>query len=121
MITPHQLSTEAKRLLQTTPPDQFLNIIKGGGFFEKTKGLDRIYDIGMLIHKIEGQNGVGDWLQVVIDKHRFPSVVDSSLKSFYLAFPSCKMPIPSNIYTDNYKVHRKIPRGTVSKDDHYFS
>lgn len=117
--TPHQLSTEAKRLLQTVPSETFLNVIKGGGFFEKSKALDRIYDIGVLIHKIERDNG--DFLHVVVDKHRFPSVIDSSLKNFYLEFPSCKMPIPSNLLLEDYKVNRKIPRGSTSSEDKFFS
>ena len=91
------------------PPEAFLPFIKGGGFFEKTKGLGRIYDIGILLHKIEAQSG--DYLHVVIDKHRFPSVIDSSLKSFFLPFPSNKMPIPSNLDDPHHKALRKIPRG----------
>ncbi len=118
LITPHQLSTEAKRLLQTLPSDQFLHYIKGGGFFEKTKGLDRIYDIGVLLHKIEGPGG--DFLHVLVDKHRFPSVVDSSKKSFYLAFPKNKMPIPCNYGIEGYKVLRKIPKFSGNKDDDSF-
>lgn len=118
-MTPHQLSTEAKRLLQTTPGEQFLHVIKGGGFFEKTKGLDRIYDIGILCHIVNAS--AGDFLHVVVDKHRFPSVVDSSLKSFFLEMPSCKMPIPSNILEEGRKIHRKVPRSLVSKDDAFFS
>lgn len=118
-VSPHQLSTEAKRLLQTTPQDQFLHAIKGGGFFEKTKGLDRIYDIGVLIHIVN--SAAGDFLHVVVDKHRFPSVVDSSLKSFFLEMPSCKMPIPSNIFDENYRVNRKIPRSSASKEDSFFT
>lgn len=114
-VTPHQLSTESKRLLQNTPAEQFLTTIKGGGFFERTKGLDRIYDIGILLHKIETP-GSGDYLHVVIDKHRFPTVVDSSLKSFFLKFPSCKMPIPNNLRDENYKVIRRIPKGFVSTE-----
>lgn len=117
-ITPHQLSTEAKRLLQVHPPETFLHAIKGGGYFEKTKGLDRIYDIGLLLHKIEATSG--DYLHVVIDKHRYPTVVDSSLKSFYLEFPACKMPIPSNVLDPYHKPHRKIPRGSSVKDDAFF-
>lgn len=107
-ITPHQLSTDAKRLLQTVPAEGFLNQIKGGGFFEKTKGLDRIYDIGILLHKVE--SGDRSFLNVVVDKHRFPTVVDSSLKSFFLPFPKCGMPIPNNLHFDNYKIHRKLPK-----------
>lgn len=117
--TPHQLSTEAKRLTQIHPGEQFLNAIKGGGFFEKTKGLPRIYDIGMLIHKIETEGG--DYLHFVIDKHRFPTVVESNLKSFFLAFPKCKMPIPSNINDENYKVLRKLPKVMSSSADSFFS
>jgi len=117
-ITPHQLSTDAKRLLQNTPQEQFLHAIKGGGFFEKTKGLDRIYDIGVLINKAE--TPAGDFLHVVIDKHRFPTVVESSAKSFYLAFPACKAPIPSNLENPDHKVLRRIPRSVVSRDDDLF-
>lgn len=118
-ITPHQLSTEAKRLLQTVPTDQFLHYIKGGGFYEKSKGLDRIYDIGLLLHKVEMPSG--DYLHVVIDKHRFPTVVDSSKKSFYLAFPKNKMPIPSNYGIPDYKALRKIPKFVAtSKDEALF-
>lgn len=119
-VTPHQLSTEAKRLLQTVPQDQFLHKIKGGGFFEKTKGLDRIYDIGILLHKVELPNDA--YLHVVVDKHRFPSVVDSSLKSFFLKFPSNKMPIPNNLRNEDYKVLRKVPKvfaSSIPSDEHH--
>lgn len=118
-ITPHQLSTDAKRLLQNTPQEQFLHAIKGGGFFEKTKGLDRIYDIGILISKVDRSND--SFLHVVIDKHRFPTIVDSSLKSFYLAFPSNGMPIPSNIEISDYKINRKIPKQQNSSGSDFFS
>ena len=118
-ITPHQLSTEAKRLLQTVPSDQFLHYIKGGGFYEKSKGLDRIYDIGILLHKVSKDDA--DWLHVVIDKHRFPTIVDASKKSFFLKFPKNGMPIPSNYGIPDYKILRKIPKFTqASKDDALF-
>lgn len=118
--TPHQLDTKAKQLLQVVPPDQFLNHIKGGGFFEKTKALDRIYDIGLLMHKIETPEM--DYLHMVVDKHRLPTVVESSLKSFYLAFPKNGMPIPSNYNKEGYKILRKIPKHSLgsSKDDGLF-
>lgn len=117
-MTPHQLSTEAMRLMSTVPPDQFLKLIKGGGFFEKTKGLGRIYDIGILIHIANMANG--SFLHVIVDKHRFPTVVDSSLKEFFLEMPSNKMPIPSNVDNPAHKVLRKIPRTTANKEDEYF-
>lgn len=115
-ITPHQLNTEAKRI--AVAPDQLLFAIKGGGFFEKTRGLDRVYDIGILQHKVETPNG--DFLHMLIDKHRFPSVIDSSKKSWYLKFPSNKMPIPSNYDQQDYRILRKIPRGFSNPDDALF-
>jgi hypothetical protein len=119
-MTPHQLDTKAKQLLQVVPAEQFLNHIKGGGFFEKTKALDRIYDIGILFHKVETPDG--DYLHVVVDKHRFPTVVEGTYKSFYLKFPKNGMPIPSNYNIANYKILRKIPKGSLgnSKDDGLF-
>ncbi len=117
-MTPHQLSTEAKRTLTLYPNEQFLNNIKGGGYFEKTRGLDRVYDIGILINKCETSNG--DWLHVVIDKHRFPSVIDSRLKSAFIQFPSNKMPIPANADKEDYKITRKIPRGSGASSSSSF-
>lgn len=117
-ITPHQLSTDAKRLLQSTPSEQFLHVIKGGGFFEKTKGLDRIYDIGILIHRVE--TPAGTFLHVVVDKHRFPTVIDAHKKSFFLHMPDCGMPIPCNLFDSDYRVLRKIPRSKATADDALF-
>lgn len=116
--SPHQLSTDAKRKLETIAADQFLHFIKGGGFFEKTKGLDRIYDIGVLIHKVS--RGDDDFLHMVLDKHRFPTVVENSKKSWFLPFPKGGMPIPSNLDDEDYKVYRKIPRILSTKDDDFF-
>lgn len=95
--------------------------IKGGGFFERAKGLDRIYDVGIIIHKVG--NGDKDYLHVVIDKHRLPTIVDSSLKSFFLPFPKCGAPIPANINIENHKILRKIPKSFASDagQDNFFS
>lgn len=107
-MTPWQLSTEAKRQLQLMPADSFLPFIKGGGFFEKTRGLDRIYDIGILQHIVS--TPAGDYLHMVLDKHRFPTVVDNVHKSWFLKFPSNMMPIPSNINNPDHKILRKVPK-----------
>lgn len=119
-MTPHQLSTEAKRLLQMVPAESFLSAIKGGGFFEKSRGLDRIYDIGILMHKIETPSG--DYLHMMLDKHRFPTVVDSVSKSWFLPFPKNKMPIPSNLDKEDYRVLRKLPKSVArnEKEDALF-
>ena len=120
-MTPHQLSTEALRLQQTVPQEQFLKAIKGGGYFEKTKGLGRIYDIGVLINKVEAESG--DYLHVLVDKHRFPTVIDAHLKEFFLPFPSNKMPIVPTSGKEDHKILRKIPRASMTqkRDDYDFS
>lgn len=71
------------------------------------------------MHKVSKDDG--DWLHVVIDKHRFPTIVDASKKSFFLKFPKNGMPIPSNYGIPDYKILRKIPKFTqASKDDALF-
>lgn len=117
-LTPHQLNTKALEVLQVTPQDQFLPRIKGAGFYEKTKGLARIFDIGILIHKCEMPDA--DYLHVIIEKHRLPTVVDAKYKSFFLPFPKNKMPIPFNIGKPDHKVLRKIPKQFASPDDSFF-
>lgn len=119
LLNPRQLSTEALRLESTVPAENFLNTIKGQGFFEGSKGLGRIFDIGILLHKCETQ--AGNFLNVLVDKHRFPSVIDSKYKQFFLEMPESMMPIPSNLMTEDYKVLRKIPRSRASPDDDFFS
>ena len=94
-------------------------MIKGQGLFEKSRGIDRIFDIGVLLHKVSTDHG--DYLHVVIDKHRFPSVVDTALKSFFLEFPNNKMPIPANVDDPYHKAMRKIPRANGGKTEAFFN
>lgn len=118
MITPHQLSTDAKRVRSTLPVGQFLPFIKSGGFFERTKGLDRVYDIGILIDKCE--TPFGDFLHVLLDKHRFPTPIDNVATSFFLEFPPCKMPILPTYGKEGHKIIRKLPKHALNKDEALF-
>lgn len=94
-ITPHQFSTEAKNLLRSgMPEDQFLNEIAEKGYWEGNKGLDRIFDLGILIHLFKYK---GEWfLCFRRDKHRISTILDDKYKYFLMKFPKY-MPIPSDI------------------------
>lgn len=94
-ITPHQLSTEAKILLRNGMPGyQLVKEIAEKGYFDKTKALDREFDIGILLCKF--RHNKKDYLAVQRDKHKIPTIVDEEKKFFILEFPN-KMPIPSDI------------------------
>lgn len=94
-MTPHQLSTEAKRLLRAgIPEDQFVKEICGRGYFEGTSALDRIYDGCILIHLFKSNKET--YLSLQLDKHRFPTVVDDDKRYFILKFPK-GMPIPYSL------------------------
>lgn len=103
-ITPHQLSTEAKMLARSgIPEDQLVLELKGKGYWEGNKGLDRIYDIGILIHlfKMKGET----FLSFCIDKHRLPTVIDDSYKYFLYKFPK-GMPIPHDVDSEDTSYRR---------------
>lgn len=98
-VTPHQLSTEAKNLLRTgIPEDQFLAEIKGKGYLEGNKGLDRIYDIGIFIHLFKARGEA--FLGFCIDKHRLPTIVEEHFKHFMYKFPKF-MPLPHDVNEEN--------------------
>lgn len=91
-VTPHQLSTEAKMLARSGVSEESLVLEwKGRGYWEGNKGLDRVYDIGILLHvfKIKGKA----FLSFCVDKHRIPTVIDESLKYFLYEFPK-GLPLP---------------------------
>lgn len=95
LITPHQISTEAKSLIRGgTPEDQFVKEIAERGYWERTKGLDRVYDCCILIHLFKHNKET--YLSVLREKHRIPTIVDEEKKYFIYKFPP-KMPIPSDI------------------------
>lgn len=120
LLNVRQVSTEGIREESTNPGPAFLNRLKGQSFYEGSKGIGRIQDINMLIHRIEQDNGP-TWLHCIVDKHRFPTAVDSKLKEWFLKMPENMMPIPSNLMDEDYKVHRRMPRTMSSADDAFFA
>jgi hypothetical protein len=119
-LSPHQLSTEAKALLRGgMPEDQFVKEIAGKGYFEKSKGMDRIYDGCLLMHKFRHQNKY--YLSIYLDKHRLPTIVDDDLKYMLLPFPK-GMPIPDDIFDEEPMHLRKLPKFSSSnQDDNLFN
>lgn len=95
LITPHQLSTEAKQLLRGgIPEDQFVKEIESKGYFDKTRALDREFDGCLLIHLFKSQGDT--YLSIQRDKHRISTIIDEKEKYMLLKFPK-GMPIPSDL------------------------
>ena len=89
VITPHQVSTEAKQLIRNgLPEDKFVRDIEGKGYYAGSKQLDQEVDLEIYIHLFK-HNGVW-YLSVQRGKHRLPSIVQDDYKYFLLPFPIVK-------------------------------
>lgn len=71
LITPHQLSTEAKMQIREGKQD-FVKTLVGGGYYDKCKTVDNEVDLELFIH-IEVINGVS-YLTIQRGKHRKASI-----------------------------------------------
>lgn len=97
-ISPHQLSTEAKGLLRSgVPEDQFVREVAEKGYWEGNKGLDRIFDVGIIIHlfKFRGET----FLSLARDKHRINTIVEDKYKYCLFKFPKA-MPLPHDLQSE---------------------
>lgn len=83
-ITPHQISTEGKQLIRDGHSD-FVKKIAGLGYYEGTRGLDRIVDCEIYLHieKLDGKS----YLTIQRGKHRVPGIIPDSDMYFVLPFP----------------------------------
>jgi replicative DNA helicase len=116
-ITPHQLSTEAKNLLRGgLPEDHFVKEIAEKGYWEGNKGLDRIFDLGLLIHLFK-HNGE-TYLSIQRDKHRISSIVEDAYKYFIMKFPKF-MPLPHD-YDVESTGFRKLPSAASNASEDLF-
>jgi hypothetical protein len=103
-ITPHQFSTEAKALIRGgMPEDVFVKEIAEKGYWERTKGLDRIYDCAILIHIFKYNKET--YFTGFREKHRIPTILDEDMKYAIMKFPY-KMPIPSDVNSDRISYNK---------------
>jgi len=93
-ITPHQISTEAKRLLRNGIPDlEFVKKLYGKGFYAGSAQLDQEVDLEIFLHKASlNRKPV---LTYQRGKHRIDSIVDEKDMYGMLEFPR-KAPIPED-------------------------
>jgi hypothetical protein len=118
VITPHQLSTEAKMLSRSGLPDtQFVKNITEKGYYSDSKQLDQEVDLELYIH-IAKVNNVA-YLTIQRGKHRIPTILSDSDKYMLLKFPN-KMPIPDDILSGEDSSYTKVPTsgdGNTTSDD----
>jgi hypothetical protein len=114
-INPHQLSTEAKMLLRNgTPESEFVKIVANRGFFERSKALDQIYDVGLFIHLFKHQRET--YFTIQKEKHRGGPIIDEDDKYFMYRFPA-KSPIPSDINEEDSSFKRLPSAASNASDD----
>jgi len=94
VITPHQLSTDAKQLIRNgVSPMNFVKEIAGKGYTEGSRQLDQVVDNELYLHKAKLD---GKWvLTVQRGKDRRPGIIDDDKMYCTLDFPK-KAPIPEN-------------------------
>lgn len=104
LITPHQMSVDAKQLLRNgVEPAELVKEVVNKGYTEMSKALDQIVDLELAIHKakIDGKF----WLTIHVGKDRRPGIVEEKYLYAKLPFPY-NAPIVENIND----------KGGVSKD-----
>lgn len=82
LISPHQLSTEAKQLIREGRSN-FVQDIANKGYYDKCKTIDQEVDGELYVH-IEKLNK-RSWLTVQRGKHRIPTLIDDAKK--FLVYP----------------------------------
>lgn len=83
LITPHQLSTDAKQLIRDNHSD-FVKLIANKGYYAGSKQIDQEVDLEIYIH-IEKVNGKS-WLTCQRGKHRLPGITPEEDKYTVLPF-----------------------------------
>lgn len=100
VITPHQLSTEAKQLIRNGVSEvNFVKEIKEKGYSEGSKQLDQEIDLELYIHLFNYDKTT--YLSIQRGKHRIPTIIDENDKFFLLKFPSKNSPILEDINTQD--------------------
>jgi hypothetical protein len=118
IITPHQISTEAKMLIRNgLPEDKFVRDIAEKGYYAGSKQLDQEIDLEVYIHLFK-HNGAW-YLAVQRGKHRLPTIVQENYKYFILPFPK-RMPIPDDLMKERIGMY-KLPAAATNADESLFA
>jgi len=114
-ITPHQLSSESKRLIRgTVTEDKFVEALIGRGYYKGSSQLDQIPDGILLTHLFK--RGNKSYLAIQRDRHRINTIVDEKYKLMYLEFDS-KMPLADDLYGEDKTLSRLPPYAGNANDD----
>jgi hypothetical protein len=116
VITPHQLSTEAKQLLRTgIPEDQFVKVINEKGYYSGCKQLDQEIDLELYIHLFKHNKET--YLSIQRGKHRLPTIIhDEDDKYCIYKFPK-GMPIPNDLLGEDSSISRLSSKLSNASDD----
>lgn len=112
VITPHQLSTDAKQLVRDGRQD-FVKTLPGNGYYAGSKQIDQEVDLEIYLH-IEKLNG-RSYLTIQRGKHRGVDVISDTQMYMVLPFP-VKGPIPDDL--GKAPIHsRKVGGGPVGSGE----
>lgn len=120
VITPHQLSTEAKALIRGgVAEDKFVCEINEKGYYAGSKQLDQECDLILLIHLFKHNRET--YFSIQRDKHRLPTILPDEKKYMLLKFPKNGMPIPDDL-NGEISSFRKLPltNGNTPDTDRIF-
>ena len=84
LITPHQLSTEAKMLIRQGNEESFVRDIANKGYYDSCKTIDQEVDLEIYIHIVKADNR--SWLTVQRGKHRLIQQTKEEYKYCVLPF-----------------------------------
>lgn len=111
LVTPCQLSSEAKALIKGgLPEDRFVKEVAEKGYWDGCKTLDTEADLELHIHVFKHQKET--YFSIQRGKHRLPTIVDDDYKYMLLKFPK-GMPIPPDLEGEKISM-RRLPMGMTS-------
>lgn len=94
-LTPHQMSSDAKKLIRNGVPDSLLvKEVAGKGYYSGSTQLDQEIDLELYGHIAKANKKT--YLTIQRGKHRLPTTIDDDDMYFLLPFPK-NGPIPHDL------------------------
>jgi hypothetical protein len=116
MITPHQLSTEAKMQIREGRED-FVKGLVGGGFYAGCKQIDQVVDGELFVHIEEVNNQ--SWFTIQRGKHRKPPPMTPK-EFLYMVLPFSKSGLLDD-FGKSDTTRKKVGGGAIgTKDENPF-